>query len=243
VLIDHLERLVELLGSYTCNHHSQLERHSEDKSDRDCDYPNNNNQGYSKRRYLEQCLIRDVLLELESEYNSEQCDIEGAVEVHKEKSHMSWCYLASFGNEADPKVVLQFLIEKAHLGVRILAIVLHCDIIYPLSAGTQSCGNSKDLSASAFLELLLLFFGELLIDFDLWRHFRFSAFLRRIFASGLFLDELTVFIDEVLNNKILDDTLNVLHIVIVELGQVIPVLLLCHLKSLQLISPRIIDKT
>jgi hypothetical protein len=89
----------------------------------------------------------------------------------------------------------------------------------------------------------LLFFGQLLIDFYLWRHFCFSAFLRCIFASRLFLDELTVLIDEVLNNKILDNSLNVLNIIIVELSQVIPVLLLCHLKSSQVISARIIYKT
>lgn len=113
---------------------------------------------------------------------------------------MSWCDLACFSYEADPKVVLQFLIEKAHLGIRILGIVLHCYIINPLCASTQSSWNSKDLSAGTFLELLLLFFGQLLIDFDHRRNFCFPAFLRCVFASRLFLDELTVFIDKVLNN-------------------------------------------
>ena len=47
---------------------------------------------------------------------------------------------------------------------------------------------------------------------------------------------------EILHDKILDDLFDILHVIIVQLSQVISVLLLCHGKTFEVISARIIDQ-
>jgi hypothetical protein len=48
---------------------------------------------------------------------------------------------------------------------------------------------------------------------------------------------------EVLHNQILDDSVHVLDFVVLKLCQVISVLLLGHLESPEVVSPRVVDQT
>ena len=47
VLVNYLESLINLLGADSCHHLSQMKRHSEDKCNRDSNYPHSYDEGNS----------------------------------------------------------------------------------------------------------------------------------------------------------------------------------------------------
>jgi hypothetical protein len=62
-------------------------------------------------------------------------------------------------------------------------------------------------------------------------------------SQRLLFDELSVILQEIFDNKILDNKIHILHIVVIYLSQIISILLLSHLESLQIILTRIVNQT
>ena len=71
---------------------------------------------------------------------------------------MSGCNLAGLGNEADPQVVFQHLIEETHLRVGVLRVVLHCYVIDALGTVAEPTWDTEHLLASTLPILLLILF-------------------------------------------------------------------------------------
>jgi len=169
--------------------------------------------------------------------------MKSTVEIHKQESHVSGSDLACLSNEADPQVILQHLIEEAHFGIGVLVVVLHCDIVYTFCARTQPGWHTEYLLTRTLPILFLFVLAEFLVNLDLRgpRGLMNESWL--IQPECLLLDELAVFLQEIFDYQILHDNVHILHIVVVHFSQVISVLLLSHLESLQIILARIVNQT
>jgi len=169
--------------------------------------------------------------------------MKSTVEIHKQESHVSGSDLACLSNEANPEVILQHLIEEAHFGIRILGVVLHCDIIDTFCASTQPGWHPENLLTSTLPILFLLVFAEFLVNLDLRGSRGLMNETWLIQPKCLFLNELAIFLQEIFHYQILHDYVHVLNIVVVHLCQVISILLLSHLESLEIILARVVNQT
>ena len=143
--------------------------------------------------------------------------------------------LAGLRDQPDPEVVLQFLAEEAHLSIGVLGIVLHCGIIDSLGAVTQAGWHSEDLLASTPLILLLLLLRQRFVNLHLRRLYHLVC-KPRILKPSIFLENgPAIILNEVLDDEISHYCHDILCIVIFELGQVVPILLLGHFEPLQII--------
>ncbi len=88
---------------------------------------------------------------------------------------MSRGNLTGLSDESDPEVVLQLFVKEAHLSIWVSVVVLHSLLVDPPCPITKSRRHPEDLSPRPLLVLLLLFFGELLINRNL-RRLSFSPF-------------------------------------------------------------------
>lgn len=156
---------------------------------------------------------------------------------------MSGSDLACLSNEADPQVILQHLVEEAHFGIRVLVVVLHCDIVYTFCTRTQPGWHTEYLLARTLPILFLFVLAEFLVNLDLRGPRRLMDESWLIQPECLLLDELAIFLQEIFDYQILHDNVHILHIVVVHFSQVISILLLSHLESLQIILARIVNQT
>lgn len=165
--IELVERLVDLLGAYSCQVTAKIHGHPQNQGNRDRDDHAQEVHADSQRHQLEDGRLRDVHLQVEGEDDRVEQDVERRVEVHEQQADVARGDLARLSNEADPQVVLELLIEEAHLRVRIHGIVLHGHRVVAPGSVAKPAWHTEDLLPGSFFVLFPLLLGELLVDFDL----------------------------------------------------------------------------